>query len=107
MRCKFGMTFYRRKASRPAAFICDRVGVANTERKVRVVIKKKRRDVVVEDKKQNVRLLSRKPLPDGLVALKNRRPVRVGLFVCVESETYGWCMRTGDCANYRCHKDSW
>src|SRR5262245_18513719 len=100
------MSFYGGKPSGRAAFICNRIGVADSEGEVRVMIEKERRHMIVEDEKQNVRFLRREPLPDRLVTFENRRPVRIGLLSGVECETNDRCMRTGDCANYRSHKDS-
>jgi hypothetical protein len=103
MRGKLWMAFHGRKPSWASAFIRDGVGIAYTKREVRVMIEKKRRYVIVKNKKQNVRFLRREPMADRFVALEDRCPIRVGLFMRIECETNRWCMRAGDCADYRGH----
>src|SRR5262249_44947728 len=69
-----GGASHRRERPWAAAFVRGCVGIADAQRKVRIVVKKEGRDVVVINDKQNVRFLVRQPLPDRFIAFKNWRP---------------------------------
>src|SRR5215510_1871485 len=52
------------------------------------------RFLIVENEEQDVRPFRSKPLSNRFVTFENRGPIRVGLFIRVESETDGWRVRT-------------
>src|SRR5262249_29888842 len=96
MRRKLWVPFDCWKLPWTSSFIRNRIGIADAECEVRIVVVEEGRHVIVENEKQNIRLLHRKPLANGFIALENRRPVGIGLFICIERESNCWCMRTGD-----------
>ena len=96
------VTLDRRQRARTAAFVRDRILVADAEREVRVVIEEERRHVIVVDEEQHVGLLVREPLLHGLVALEDRRPHRVASACRCRARS-----RSSACARWRCRPRSW
>src|SRR5260370_39883190 len=106
MMSQAGMSRDRRQCPRAAALVGNRIGVANAEREVRVMIEEERRDVIVEDDEQDVWLLVGEPLLHGRVCLKDGRPDRVVLFLPVERKPDGGRMRSCDSSDDSRHMTS-
>ena len=93
------MTLDRRQVARAAAFVGDRVAVADAEREGRVMIEEERGDVVVIDDEQNVGLLVGEPFLHWLEVVEDRLPDRIVFFVAVIGEADGRGMRGRDGAD--------
>src|SRR5678816_4946142 len=78
------------------ALVRRRIRFADSKREVGVVVEEERRDVVVEDHEQHVRLLLGEPSLYWLISLEDRRPGRVVLFMRIQREPDGGRMRAGD-----------
>src|SRR5579863_6386894 len=87
------MTFYGRKLARSTSFIRDPVLLPHAEGEVRIVIKEKRGDVVIEDEEQYVRPLLCQPCLDWSVSFEYGGPHRIGLLLGVERKADGRRMR--------------
>src|SRR5499426_872185 len=89
------------KRPRAAAFVRDGERVREPEREVRIMIEKERRDVIVVDVEQHVRLLLLEPRTHGREALEDRRPDRVVGFLRVDRVSNRRRVRGGESADYR------
>ena len=82
-----GMAAHGRQSARAAAFIGHRVGIADAEGELGVVVEEERGHVIVKDHQQDIGLLFGEPILDRFVAFKNGGPDGIVLFVFVEGET--------------------
>src|SRR5579883_2524714 len=87
------VTFYGRQSPGASAFVRNRIGIADSEREVRIVIEEEGGDVIVEDQKQDVRFLFRQPAADRLIGFGDRSPNRVVRLLAVQSESNSRGMR--------------
>jgi hypothetical protein len=87
----------RWQRTRAAALVGHRVRLADAESELRVVIEEERRDVVVEDQEQDIRLLLGQPLLHRLVSLEDWCPRRIVLLVFVEREPDGGVCEAAMC----------
>ena len=93
------VSLQRRDLAHAQALVGDAVLVAHAERERRVVVEEERGGVVVEAEEEHVGLLLGQPLRHRLVALEQRRPVRVVLLALVERHRDGGDVRGADAAD--------
>jgi hypothetical protein len=76
----------RGQRPRAAAFVGDRVRVAEAEREVRIVVEEERGNVIVVDEEQHIGFFLGEPRAHGREAFEDRLPRRVVGFLRVDRE---------------------
>jgi hypothetical protein len=81
---KLGISLDKGQRAGAGAFIRGGIVFTDPESEMGVVIEEERRDMIVVNQNQGIRLLFLKPLTHRLIGLENRRPRRIGSLPVIE-----------------------